>query len=107
MSFLATVIPIIIQYTDQQLIIHHDSIVLCFKKYNKYIYITFPPGITHEEMVQESKRHWQRLEQNAQKQQKVRQDSPPPLSDLSRASSHLPALVVNPGSCATPPLTVL
>ncbi|XP_024141598.1 zinc finger CCCH domain-containing protein 7B isoform X1 [Oryzias melastigma] len=27
-------------------------------------------GITHEEMVQESKRHWQRLEQNAQKQQK-------------------------------------
>uniref|UniRef100_A0A673AJV2 Zinc finger CCCH-type containing 7Bb n=1 Tax=Sphaeramia orbicularis TaxID=375764 RepID=A0A673AJV2_9TELE len=25
-------------------------------------------GITHEEMVQESKRHWQRLEQNAQKQ---------------------------------------
>uniref|UniRef100_A0A668TV22 C3H1-type domain-containing protein n=1 Tax=Oreochromis aureus TaxID=47969 RepID=A0A668TV22_OREAU len=24
-------------------------------------------GITHEEMVQESKRHWQRLEQNAQK----------------------------------------
>eukprot|EP00066_Takifugu_rubripes_P013964 XP_011603230.1 PREDICTED: zinc finger CCCH domain-containing protein 7B [Takifugu rubripes] len=28
-------------------------------------------GITHEEMVQESKRHWQRLEQNAQKQQKV------------------------------------
>uniref|UniRef100_I3KUJ3 Zinc finger CCCH-type containing 7B n=1 Tax=Oreochromis niloticus TaxID=8128 RepID=I3KUJ3_ORENI len=29
-------------------------------------------GITHEEMVQESKRHWQRLEQNAQKQQKVR-----------------------------------
>lgn len=33
----------------------------------------FPSGITHEEMVQESKRHWQRLEQNAQKQQKVRQ----------------------------------
>lgn len=32
----------------------------------------FRPGITHEEMVQESKRHWQRLEQNAQKQQKVR-----------------------------------
>lgn len=31
-----------------------------------------PSGITHEEMVQESKRHWQRLEQNAQKQQKVR-----------------------------------
>lgn len=31
----------------------------------------FRPGITHEEMVQESKRHWQRLEQNAQKQQKV------------------------------------
>lgn len=29
-------------------------------------------GITHEEMVQESKRHWQRLEQNAQKHQKVR-----------------------------------
>uniref|UniRef100_A0A3P8X2R6 Zinc finger CCCH-type containing 7B n=1 Tax=Cynoglossus semilaevis TaxID=244447 RepID=A0A3P8X2R6_CYNSE len=28
-------------------------------------------GITHEEMVQESKRHWQRLEQNAQKLQKV------------------------------------
>uniref|UniRef100_A0A8B9R9X0 Zinc finger CCCH-type containing 7Bb n=1 Tax=Astyanax mexicanus TaxID=7994 RepID=A0A8B9R9X0_ASTMX len=28
-------------------------------------------GITHEEMVQESKRHWQRLEQNAQRQ-KVR-----------------------------------
>uniref|UniRef100_A0A8C5CHU6 Zinc finger CCCH-type containing 7B n=1 Tax=Gadus morhua TaxID=8049 RepID=A0A8C5CHU6_GADMO len=28
-------------------------------------------GITHEEMVQESKRHWHRLEQNAQKQQKV------------------------------------
>ncbi|KAM9773111.1 zinc finger CCCH domain-containing protein 7B isoform 2-T2 [Syngnathus typhle] len=27
-------------------------------------------GITHEEMVQESKRHWQRLEQNAQKQQR-------------------------------------
>ncbi|XP_056153289.1 zinc finger CCCH domain-containing protein 7B [Lampris incognitus] len=27
-------------------------------------------GITHEEMVQESKRHWHRLEQNAQKQQK-------------------------------------
>uniref|UniRef100_A0A3B3ZHD7 C3H1-type domain-containing protein n=1 Tax=Periophthalmus magnuspinnatus TaxID=409849 RepID=A0A3B3ZHD7_9GOBI len=27
--------------------------------------------ITHEEMVQESKRHWQRLEQNAQKQQKA------------------------------------
>ncbi|KAK2820874.1 hypothetical protein Q5P01_023833 [Channa striata] len=27
-------------------------------------------GITHEEMVQESKRHWQRLEQNSQKQQK-------------------------------------
>uniref|UniRef100_A0A8B9JWK8 Zinc finger CCCH-type containing 7Bb n=1 Tax=Astyanax mexicanus TaxID=7994 RepID=A0A8B9JWK8_ASTMX len=25
-------------------------------------------GITHEEMVQESKRHWQRLEQNAQRQ---------------------------------------
>lgn len=25
-------------------------------------------------MVQESKRHWQRLEQNAQKQQKVRQE---------------------------------
>lgn len=34
----------------------------------------FPSGITHEEMVQESKRHWQRLEQNAQKQQKVRQE---------------------------------
>lgn len=33
----------------------------------------FHSGITHEEMVQESKRHWQRLEQNAQKQQKVRQ----------------------------------
>lgn len=32
----------------------------------------FSSGITHEEMVQESKRHWQRLEQNAQKQQKVR-----------------------------------
>lgn len=29
-------------------------------------------GITHEEMVQESKRHWQRLEQNAQKQQKLK-----------------------------------
>ena len=28
-------------------------------------------GITHEEMVQESKRHWHRLEQNAQRQ-KVR-----------------------------------
>uniref|UniRef100_H3D5Y1 Zinc finger CCCH-type containing 7B n=1 Tax=Tetraodon nigroviridis TaxID=99883 RepID=H3D5Y1_TETNG len=28
-------------------------------------------GITHEEMVQESKRHWQRLEQNAQKQPKA------------------------------------
>ncbi|XP_019719854.1 zinc finger CCCH domain-containing protein 7B isoform X2 [Hippocampus comes] len=27
-------------------------------------------GITHEEMVQESKRHWQRLEQNAQKPQR-------------------------------------
>ncbi|XP_077595314.1 zinc finger CCCH domain-containing protein 7B isoform X2 [Stigmatopora nigra] len=27
-------------------------------------------GITHEEMVQESKRHWQRLEQNSHKQQK-------------------------------------
>ncbi|MED6274396.1 hypothetical protein CHARACLAT_015959 [Characodon lateralis] len=27
-------------------------------------------GITHEEMVQESKRHWQRLEQNSQKQHK-------------------------------------
>uniref|UniRef100_A0AAR2KPM0 C3H1-type domain-containing protein n=1 Tax=Pygocentrus nattereri TaxID=42514 RepID=A0AAR2KPM0_PYGNA len=35
-------------------------------------------GITHEEMVQESKRHWQRLEQNAQRQ-KVR------LSDCGRA----------------------
>lgn len=34
----------------------------------------FPSGITHEEMVQESKRHWQRLEQNAQKQQKVREE---------------------------------
>lgn len=31
-------------------------------------------GITHEEMVQESKRHWQRLEQNAQKHQKVSRD---------------------------------
>lgn len=31
-------------------------------------------GITHEEMVQESKRHWQRLEQNAQKHQKVSKD---------------------------------
>lgn len=28
-------------------------------------------GITHEEMVQESKRHWHRLEQNAHRQ-KVR-----------------------------------
>ncbi|KAM9832415.1 zinc finger CCCH domain-containing protein 7B [Neosynchiropus ocellatus] len=27
-------------------------------------------GITHEEMVQESKRHWQRLEQNSQKHQR-------------------------------------
>lgn len=35
------------------------------------ICLKFPSGITHEEMVQESKRHWQRLEQNAQKQQKV------------------------------------
>lgn len=35
----------------------------------------FPQGITHEEMVQESKRHWQRLEQNAQKQQKVSGES--------------------------------
>lgn len=39
------------------------------------VFFFFPrPGITHEEMVQESKRHWQRLEQNAQKQQKVRFD---------------------------------
>lgn len=29
-------------------------------------------GITHEEMVQESKRHWQRLEQNAQRQKVTR-----------------------------------
>lgn len=40
----------------------------------------FSLGITHEEMVQESKRHWQRLEQNAQKQPKVRR------ADSTRAS---------------------
>ncbi|XP_057682258.1 zinc finger CCCH domain-containing protein 7B isoform X2 [Corythoichthys intestinalis] len=39
-------------------------------------------GITHEEMVQESKRHWQRLEQNAQKQQKPIHHIPHPSSSM-------------------------
>lgn len=51
--------------------------------------LIFNSGITHEEMVQESKRHWQRLEQNAQKHQKVRQDEhshSPHISRLHAAS---------------------
>uniref|UniRef100_A0AAV2LUV7 C3H1-type domain-containing protein n=1 Tax=Knipowitschia caucasica TaxID=637954 RepID=A0AAV2LUV7_KNICA len=49
-------------------------------------------GITHEEMVQESKRHWQRLEQNAQKQQKP--------MHYHASSSLPPAGVGAMGSCS-------
>lgn len=44
-------------------------------------------------MVQESKRHWQRLEQNAQKQQKVRQKVNP---DQSEAADHLLIVFISP-----------
>ncbi|XP_059386783.1 zinc finger CCCH domain-containing protein 7B-like isoform X3 [Carassius carassius] len=44
-------------------------------------------GITHEEMVQESKRHWHRLEQNAQRQKPMLSPHQPSGSSSSAVSS--------------------
>uniref|UniRef100_A0A8C1TXK9 Zinc finger CCCH domain-containing protein 7B-like n=1 Tax=Cyprinus carpio TaxID=7962 RepID=A0A8C1TXK9_CYPCA len=44
-------------------------------------------GITHEEMVQESKRHWHRLEQNAQRQKPMLGPHQPSGSSSSAVSS--------------------
>lgn len=56
----------------------HDDLFFFF------VLISYLSGITHEEMVQESKRHWHRLEQNAQRQ-KVRLWQRTPLCCLTNA----------------------
>ncbi|CAM4709557.1 hypothetical protein PO909_012835 [Leuciscus waleckii] len=53
-------------------------------------------GITHEEMVQESKRHWHRLEQNAQRQ-KPMLGPHQPTGSSSNSSAHSGSSVVSGG----------
>ncbi|XP_051968603.1 zinc finger CCCH domain-containing protein 7B [Xyrauchen texanus] len=52
-------------------------------------------GITHEEMVQESKRHWHRLEQNAQRQKPMLGPHQP----ISNSSAVSTSTVVSGGDC--------